>query len=258
MYSLIFSSRFNENYNRSTNPLFRLLQSFKDNTTKEERNLTEFLIKFDDDDKNIPTQEELDSFGLNIQKFVWGRHGGRGSLHEVQNILYKFADKRCKFVQFIADDFVFTRPNFVSEILEYSDKYVITGQPGMTHFQQPPGTHGYCPAFSAKVIDALSCTTGPHSNGDGVVCGIADALREKYDYEIMFSPGGKPGYYLRTDCETSSHDSTDYFTALTGPTSDESLKGNWRDYWNIFRSMIVDSIGGISNLQSIILNNTNK
>ena len=249
----MFSSRFMAD--KPENPLFNFLSSFCDNTNKEERELTELLIKFDEDDELRPEKEELDHFGLNIRTFVWPRHGGRASIHEVNNILYKFASKDCKFVQFIADDFIFTRPNFVTEILERSDEYVMTGENGLTHHECIEGTAGYCPAFSSKLIDALSCTVGPQSNADGVAFEIADSLRERYNYEIMFAPGNNPCYYTRTDCITSAHDPEDTFTKMTFPHGNTDQKGHWKDYFriladNVMRAMLVEKNGGLEKLLS--------
>ena len=255
MYSVVFSSRQQDSF--SHNPLFGLLDSFENNTSEEEKSKSEFLIKFDSDDQNIPSNEKLNSYSFDIQKFVWDRHGGRGSLHETQNILYNYVRKDCKFVQLIADDFLFTRQGFVSEILEHSDTYKITGSPGMTDFNCPPGTHGYCPAFSTKVIDALGGITGPHCNADGVACCLAEKLRENYDYEIMFSPGNGTNYYIRTDTITSRYVPSDIYASMTYPPSSPELKGFYNDYWSrasesVARSMYTDQLGGVLELRRLV------
>ena len=172
-------------------------------------------------------------------------------------MLYKQADKDVKFVQFIADDFIFARPDFVSEILEYSDQYKITGEIGMGRtpsgdYQCPVGSRGYCPAFSSKVLDALACTSGPHCNADGIATALGENLRADYGYEIMFKPGASH-YYYRTDCQTSRHDGSNVFGLLTSPTECPSTKGFHEVWWKIltdcvYRAKLCDEIGEMQDL----------
>tara|TARA_R110002020_G_scaffold55309_1_gene153536 strand:+ start:18958 stop:19755 length:798 start_codon:yes stop_codon:yes gene_type:complete len=256
MYSVIFSSRWDRSAQPHTNPLFALLDSFEDNTTEEEKKLSEFIIKFDDDDPHVPKNEEFDKYSFKIKRFTFDRLGGRYGLHLVQDILYRLADENVKFVQLIADDFVFTRPNFVSEILEYSDQYKLTGEEGMGTYQNPEGAHGYCPAFSTKIIDALAGTSGPHCNADGIATALGDTLRSRYGYEIMFKPG-TTNYYTRTDCITSRHDGNDLLGKLLSvhPRS-AHVKGCDETFWPmlcelVYRAKLCDDLGGLEALIKI-------
>jgi hypothetical protein len=83
-----------------------LLNSFIKNTTVDERQNSEFLIKFDEDDNIEDIKSILDLYwNLNIKPFFWERLGGRSSLHEVQTYLYKYKNPNCTWIQVIADDF---------------------------------------------------------------------------------------------------------------------------------------------------------
>ena len=261
MYSVVFSSRHNPSI-RPENPLFDLLESFQNNTTQEEKDLSEFLIKFDGDDPNIPSDESLERYDFKVQKFVWERHAGRLSLHTVQDCLYKRVDKNCKFVQFISDDFIFCRPDFVSQILEFSDRYKITGEPGLPPIANPGADimMGYAPAFSTKVLDALSYTTGPSCNIDGLGWMLAEEMRKLIGYELMFSPGALDEsssadiYYKRTDISSSGLVRSDLFFQMTEPESaGDSKKGYAPTFWatlakNVAISMLSEDIGDIQDL----------
>jgi hypothetical protein len=200
MYSVIFSCRMDIRRNKP--PLVELLDSFEALTTEEEKQKSEFLIKFDEDDPKIPDDAFFDRYSFPIKRFIWGRHGGRSSLHEVQNVLYNLTSPNCEFVQVIADDFVFTRPNFVSEILEYSGKYVIIGEEGITHHVPPSGSGGYAPCFSTKIIDATS-GFGCHCNSDGFAFGLADELTSRYTYNPIVD---FELYYARLDPASTQDD----------------------------------------------------
>jgi hypothetical protein len=197
MYSVIFSCRMDIREGEA--PLGNLLDSFEALTSEEEKSKSEFLIKFDTDDKRIPSDDFFERYSFPIKKFVWDRHGGRSSLHEVQNVLYNHVREDCQFVQVIADDFLFTRPNFVEEILQYSGEYIIIGENGITHHIPPAGSGGYAPCFSTKIIDATS-GFGSHCNSDGFAFGLADELEKLYGYEVIVD---FPLYYARLDPEST-------------------------------------------------------
>jgi hypothetical protein len=273
MYSVIIPSRHDA---PTGHPLLVFLESFAAHTTDEEKSKSEFLLKFDEDDAFIPSDEQLDSFGVTIKKFVWGRHGGRMSVHETTSCLYKYVDPACKFVQLGADDFVFNRDNFVTEILEHSDTYKIAGAPGGGGYKFlgerhwiPVGTEGYMPAFSTKILDSWSGYTGPHAESDGVAKDVASYLRDEYNYEVMFAPGGKECYYKRNEARDRTRpDGAVYnntpFAWLSRPGSKPDLYSHPftprigdEDMWrllgdSIMRAILVDSIGGIKSLQNLV------
>lgn len=193
MYSIIFSSR---KKNNPTYGLNNLLKSFIDNTNNEERCSSEFLIKIDDDDDSIIEDIELFSDILNIKTFIWPQYGGRNSLHEVQYYLYKYKNENTKWIQVIADDFLFTRNNFITDILSINTDYLILGSDKCNDL-----CHGTAPCFSRKLCDALAGSFGCHSNSDGFAFGLGEIMQKKYNINIISDI--KP-YYIRTQYHYTS------------------------------------------------------
>jgi hypothetical protein len=124
MLSVIFCSRVQDN---PASNIKRLLDSALVNILPEERNHIEFLVKYDDDDEQRPSDAFFAQYPFTIRRFVWARGEGRHSLHNAQEHLFAQRDPRSRFCLMIADDFYFTRPNFVSEILNVRDEFCILG-----------------------------------------------------------------------------------------------------------------------------------
>ena len=160
MISFLFSSRRKDN---SDHNLLGLLQSFLHFTTPEERSQCEFLIKFDEDDDEV--QNEIKKFfekgdlDFVVKTFTWARNGGRNSLHEVQSLLYGYINPQSTWIHVIADDFVFIRSNFVTDILNSDNNFTLIGIED----------RGYdlAPCFSRKLLDACCGYFGTQPNGDG-------------------------------------------------------------------------------------------
>jgi hypothetical protein len=127
--SIIFSSRFKDN---PTCNLFRCLESIIDTTTEEERTRLELLIKMDLDDTSIP-DEIINTFkvihkgkyyelhrnykGVHTRIYIYKRGEGRGDLHNVLSYLGTLAGYESAMFMNIADDFIFTKTNWVTNIL---------------------------------------------------------------------------------------------------------------------------------------------
>lgn len=193
-------------------PMEDMLNSFERHTTVEEKSLSEFLIKFDSCDPYIPSDDFFENYNFNIKKYVWDRNGGRTSLHEAQTVLYKFIREDCKMVQIFADDFVFVRDRFVSDILNFRDTYSIISDSSVHDW--PPteewgpsvgGAGGYAPCFSTRIIDAISGTFGPHCNSDG----FAEELRKHLILEGDFDPFVDIAGYYRRVMRPSTQDKDD-------------------------------------------------
>lgn len=191
MFSVIFSCRMD--LNPENPPLERLLSSFEHHTSKFEKSISEFIIKFDLDDTHLPDDSFFNKFSFNIKPVIWDRHAGRGSLHTVQNTLLNFVRHDCKFLQVIADDFRFTRSGFISEMIPYQDHYIIFGDRAMKNDWAADGAGGYAPCFTKKIIDA-TCGFGPHCNSDGFAFAIKAALEKQYNYNPAVD---FPVYYER-------------------------------------------------------------
>jgi hypothetical protein len=124
MISVIFCSRVKGNPDSNVK---QLLDSAVAHTNPEERQQIEFLIKYDEDDDQRPPDSFFAAYPFPVRTFVWTRGEGRHSLHHVQEYLFAQRDLRSRFCLMMADDFLFTRPNFVSEILTIPDEFCIIG-----------------------------------------------------------------------------------------------------------------------------------
>jgi hypothetical protein len=122
--SVIFCSRVKDNPDSN---VARLLDSMVAQTTPEEREQVEFLIKYDSDDDQRPPEEFFARYPFQIKTFSWSRGEGRHGLHNAQEYLFTQRDPRSRFLLMTADDFYFTRPGFVSEILAIQDEFTILG-----------------------------------------------------------------------------------------------------------------------------------
>lgn len=124
MLSVIFCSRRDDN---EAWALPRLLDSTVAFTTPQERRQIEFLIKFDDDDPLLPSDSFFDRYPFPIKRFVYARGAGRHGLHHAQEYMFAQRDPRSRWCLMTADDFHFTRKDFVSEILSVQDEFCIMG-----------------------------------------------------------------------------------------------------------------------------------
>tara|TARA_R110001583_G_scaffold187345_2_gene348625 strand:- start:5674 stop:6426 length:753 start_codon:yes stop_codon:yes gene_type:complete len=189
MISILFASRAKNNRDHN---LVGLLKSFMAFTTPEERVHCEFLIKFDEDDNELDEAKafiDRISSEVVVKTYTWARNGGRNSLHEVQSLLYGYIDPSSKWIQIIADDFVFSRPRFVTDILNTDDNFTFIGKEGF------PVTRSIAPCFSRKLLDACCGYFGTQPNGDGFSSGIRETLIEKYGIDVGLDI---PYYYIRT------------------------------------------------------------
>ena len=93
-----------------------------ENTTEDERKTIEILIKFDYDDDQAPKSF---NYPFCIRTFRLARGEGRSSLHHGCLHMFGRIDPKSKFVLLPADDFIFTRKGFVSDILSIKDEFCI-------------------------------------------------------------------------------------------------------------------------------------
>lgn len=124
MISVIFCSRVKGNPDSDVK---RLLDSAITHTSAEERQQIEFLIKYDDDDDQRPADSFFAGYPFPIRTFTWSRGEGRHYLHHAQEYMFAQRDPRTRFCLMTADDFYFTRPGFVSDILSVPDEFCIIG-----------------------------------------------------------------------------------------------------------------------------------
>ena len=193
MISVLFCSRTKDN---PDSQLPRLLDSVVANTTPQEREQIEFLIKFDDDDDARPTPEFLTRYPLRIKTFVWSRGEGRHGLHHAQEYLFAQRDPASRFCLMTADDFIFTRPGFVSDILAVRDEFCIMGyvRPPIEAFagryeqeamiRQWVVSFGcWSPVVSSRLIEVCQ-NFGWQANVDSWLMGLSVALYDLYGLVI--------------------------------------------------------------------------
>lgn len=193
MLSVIFCSRVKGNPDSG---LLRLLDSTAANTTPEERAQIEFLIKFDDDDEARPSAEVLARYPFAVRPFVWSRGEGRHALHHAQEYMFAQRDPRSRFCLMTADDFYFTRPGFVSDILAVKDEFAIMGyvRPPIEAFagrwereemvRQWVVSFGcWSPVVSSRVIEVCQ-NFGWQANVDSWLMGLSVALYDLYGLVI--------------------------------------------------------------------------
>jgi hypothetical protein len=205
MISVLFCSRAKGN---PDSDLPRLLASAAEHTTPAEREQVEFLIKFDADDDERPTDAELARYPFRVRTFIWSRGEGRHGLHHAQEYLFAQRDPRSRFCLLTADDFYFTRPGFVSDILAVKDEFAILGyvRPPIEQFagvyEQPDAVRRWATAFgcwspvvSTRLVEVCQ-NLGWQANVDGWLMGLSVVLFDLYgvilwqQHEPFYARGG--------------------------------------------------------------------
>ena len=226
MISVIFCSRVKENPDSNVR---RLLDSAVAHTSPDERDKIEFLIKYDDDDDGRPPDKFFARYPFPIRTFAWSRGEGRHYLHHAQEYLFAQRDPRSRFCLMTADDFLFTRPNFVSEILSIPDEFCIVGpvRPPIESFagiyekeeairQWVVAFGPLSPVISARLIEVCQ-NFGWQSNVDSWLMGLSIVLYDLYrviiwrSIEPYYERGG--GYGLG---DTPTYNNME-LTCMKGP-----------------------------------------
>jgi hypothetical protein len=211
-----------------------LLASAVAHTTPEERKQIEFLIKFDDDDHQRIPDAVLAGYPFPIRTFTWSRGEGRHALHHAQEYLFAQRDPRSRLCLMTADDFYFTRPGFVSEILSVPAEFCIIGH-NRPPIEQYAGIYEneeavrrwvvafgeLSPVVSARLIEVTQ-NFGWQSNVDSWLMGLSVVL---YDlYKIVIWRAIAP-YYARSGGYGLGDTPTYNNMELT------SQKGPFNKYW---------------------------
>jgi hypothetical protein len=231
MLSVIFCSRVKGN---PASDLPRLLDSAAAHIAPHEREQIEFLIKYDDDDDARPAASFFAHYPFPIRTFVWSRGEGRHYLHHAQEYLFAQRDRRSRFCLMTADDFYFTRPGFISEILSIPDEFVILG-PTRPPIESYAGVYEqdevirrwavafghWSPVVSGRVFEVCQ-NFGWQANVDGWLMGLSVVLYDLYKvvlwrtHEPFYARGG--GYGLG---DTPTYNNME----MTGQ------KGPFNKYW---------------------------
>ena len=189
MLSILFSSRVKDN---PASNVRKLLDSAVAHTTPDERRRVEFLIKYDDDDDQRPPDSFFAGYPFAFRTFTWSRGEGRHSLHNVQEYLFAQRDPRSRLCLMLADDFYFTRPGFVSELLGVPDEFCIIGhnRPPIESFagiyEQEEAVRRWVVAFgemaptvSVRLVEVCQ-NFGWQSNVDSWLMGLSVVLYDLY------------------------------------------------------------------------------
>jgi hypothetical protein len=189
MLSIIFCSRVKDN---PASKLPQLLDSALEHISPAERAQVEFLIKYDDDDDQRADDAFFARYPFTIRRFVWSRGEGRHSLHHAQEYLFAQRDPRSRFCLMTADDFHFTRPGFVNEILSVPDEFCIIGhnRPGIENYagiyENEEEVRRWVVAFgemspvvSVRLIEVCQ-NFGWQSNVDSWLMGLSVVLYDLY------------------------------------------------------------------------------
>lgn len=193
MISVLFCSRAKDNPDSG---LARLLDSMVACTTPEEQRQLEFLIKFDsDDDQRLP-DSVLAKYPFAVRTFTWSRGEGRHGLHNAQEYLFAQRDPRSRWCLMTADDFYFTRPGFVSEILAVQDEFCMMGyiRPPIESFagiytqeeairRWVVSFGAWSPVVSSRLIEVCQ-NFGWQANVDSWLMGLSVALYDLYGVVI--------------------------------------------------------------------------
>lgn len=205
MISVIFCSRVKDN---PDSQLLRLLDSVVAHTTPAEREQIEFLIKLDSDDDERPSAADLAKYPFRIRTFTWSRGEGRHGLHHAQEYLFAQRDPGSRFCLMTADDFLFTRSGFVSEILAVPDEFCILGwrRPPIESFvgnwdreesvrQWVVACGPWSPIVSTRLIEVCQ-NFGWQANVDSWLMGLSVAMYDTYrivlwmQHEEFYARGG--------------------------------------------------------------------
>jgi hypothetical protein len=228
MISVIFCSRMKNNPDSDVK---RLLDSAAVYISPRERDNVEFLIKYDSDDDLRPPDSFFASYPFPIRTFTWSQGEGRHYLHHAQEYLFAQRDLRGRFCLMMADDFYFTRPNFVSEILDLREEFCILGpvRPPIESFagiyEQEEAIRRWVVAFgplapviSTRLIEVCQ-NFGWQSNVDSWLMGLSVALYDLYQMVIwrpiqaFYERGGGAGLG-----DTPTYNNME-LTYLQGPTN---------------------------------------
>lgn len=87
----------------------------------------EFIIKYDSDDDQRPSDAFFRKFPFPIKVHTWSRGEGRHGLHLDHQYLFAQRDMRSRFVMICADDFTFYRNGFDADILAIPDEICFVG-----------------------------------------------------------------------------------------------------------------------------------
>ena len=124
MLTVLLTSRVKDNKDSDMDNLLSSLQRCGADQTN-----CEVLIKYDTDDDRQPDESYFSKFPFQVKKFVWSRGEGRHSFHLDHFYLFTQRNRDSKFILLCADDFTFTKENFIDDILSIKEEYCFVLKP---------------------------------------------------------------------------------------------------------------------------------
>ena len=250
MISVLFCSRVDDNPDSG---LARLLDTAVEHTTPAERDRLEFLIKYDADDAGRPPDEFFAKYPFKITRFVWSRGEGRHTLHHAQEYMFAQRDPRSRFCLMTADDFYFTRPGFVSDVLAVEDEFAVMGyvRPPIEAFagryeqeeviRQWVVSFGcWSPVVSTRLIEVCQ-NFGWQANVDSWLMGLSVVLFDLYGivlwktHEPFYARGGS--YVRPASCGAAPTFNNMEITNNVGPVNRYWFELVRRQARNVFLNM---------------------
>lgn len=207
MLSIIFASRVKDNIDSQ---LKRLFTSVITCVAPEDYDKIEFVIKYDWDDENRPTPEFFAKYPFTVKTFVYARGEGRQYNHHHCEYLFANTNPEFKWVMNMSDDFVFTRHNFLKDLMAIPDDYMVVGytrpsfeqnadnqiyrQNFPVNFDNENGIGELCPIFSRKLVEVCQ-NMGWQPNLDAWVVILEVTLYQMFGILLWKSI---PKFYQRT------------------------------------------------------------
>lgn len=203
MISFILSSRVKNNQDTA---IGSLLDSVSANVSKPSN--VEFLIKYDDDDDQRPSDDFFKKYPFDVRTFTWSRGEGRHALHWDHTYLFTQHHPLAKFVIIASDDFIFTRKNFDLDILSIKDEFAFVGQtpldwkmcsgnlfePNTMRYWVNNGWANCLPCMTVRTVEVLS-GFGYHASEDNWQTLLIMLLYQEYGISHVYKV--IPPYYER-------------------------------------------------------------
>tara|TARA_R110000824_G_scaffold30225_2_gene99740 strand:+ start:3070 stop:3852 length:783 start_codon:yes stop_codon:yes gene_type:complete len=208
MITVILTSRVQDNKDSNMDNLLTSLQTCGANEDN-----CEVLIKYDSDDELQLDESYFSKFSFSVKKFVWSRGEGRHSFHLDHFYLFSQRNLKSRFILLCADDFTFTKKNFIDDILNNEEEYCFVGphrprvelykgcwrQPSvMEVWKHNEGVS--LPCVSARCIEVLQ-NYGWQCNGDNWITLLTILMYEKFGIDMWKTI---PSFYTRNPTDGAS------------------------------------------------------
>ena len=208
MLTIILTSRVKGNKDSNMDNLLTSLKECGGDDTN-----CEVLIKYDSDDDLQPDEKYFSKFPFTVKKFVWSRGEGRHSFHLDHFYLFSQRNLDSRFILLCADDFTFTKKNFIDDILKIEEEYCFVGprrprvelykdrwkQPAiMEVWKHNEGVS--LPCVSARCIEVLQ-NYGWQCNGDNWLTLLTILMYEKFGMDLWKTV---PSFYDRNPTDGGS------------------------------------------------------